>query len=195
MNQPVSSQPGKLPQLCCMISGGGRTVLNLLDAIERGDLHARIALVIASAPCAGIERCQQRGLQVIMIPGTIPAYTLGEILRAHAIDLVVLAGYLKMVRIPPGFERKIINIHPALLPKFGGKGMHGHHVHEAVIAAGETQSGCTVHYCDAQYDTGDIILQMTCPVLPTDTPDTLAARVFEVECKAYPQAIARVMGH
>lgn len=164
-------------------------------AIERGDLRARIALVIASAPCAGIERCEQRGLHVIMIPGTIPAFTLGEILRAHAIDLVVLAGYLKMVRIPPGFERKIINIHPALLPKFGGKGMHGHHVHEAVIAAGETQSGCTVHYCDAQYDTGDIILQMTCPVLPTDTPDTLAARVFEVECKAYPQAIARVLSN
>ena len=179
--------------LCCMISGGGRTVLNLLDAIERNDLHARIPLVIASGPCTGIERCQARGLHVLTIPGTIPPDALGATLNEHNIDLVVLAGYLKMVRIPPGYENKIINIHPALLPKFGGKGMHGNHVHEAVLAAGEKETGCTVHFADAHYDTGPIILQMKCPVLATDTPGTLAARVFDVECQAYPAAIKQLL--
>ncbi len=176
-----------------MISGGGRTVLNLQDAIDRGELAARIALVIASGPCAGIERCEQRGLRVVMMPGVISADALGATLREHAVDLVVLAGYLKIVRIPAGFSRRIINIHPALLPKFGGKGMHGMHVHEAVIAAGESESGCTVHYCDEQYDTGQVILQARCPVVTGDTAESLAARVFGVECEAYPKAIAMVL--
>jgi phosphoribosylglycinamide formyltransferase-1 len=185
--------PTNPARLCCMISGGGRTVLNLQDAIDRGELPARIALVIASGPCTGIERCEQRGLHVVTMPGVISADALGTTLREHAIDLVVLAGYLKIVRIPAGFSRRIINIHPALLPKFGGKGMHGMHVHEAVIAASESESGCTVHYCDEQYDTGQIILQGRCPVLADDTPDALAARVFGVECDTYPKAISMVL--
>lgn len=180
-------------RLCCMISGGGRTVLNLQDAIERGEVPGRIALVIASGTCAGIERCEQRGLRVVTMPGVISADALGATLREHAVDLVALAGYLKIVRIPAGFSRRVINIHPALLPKFGGKGMHGMHVHAAVIAAGERESGCTVHYCDEQYDTGQIILQARCPVLAGDTAETLAARVFGVECEAYPKAIAMVL--
>jgi phosphoribosylglycinamide formyltransferase 1 len=180
-------------RLCCMISGGGRTVLNLQDAIDSRELPARIALVIASGPCAGIDRCAARGLRVVTMPGTIPADVLAATLRAHAIDLVVLAGYLKIVPIPAGFSRKIINIHPALLPKFGGKGMHGMHVHEAVIAAGERESGCTVHYCDDHYDTGQVILQTRCPVLASDTPASLADRVFALECSTYPQAIAQVL--
>jgi phosphoribosylglycinamide formyltransferase 1 len=180
-------------RLCCMISGGGRTVMNLQDVIDRGELDASIALVIASGPCDGIERCERRGLRVVTMPGVIDAQQLGATLREHEIDLVVLAGYLKIVRIPAGFEGRVVNIHPALLPKFGGKGMHGSHVHEAVIAAGETQSGCTVHLCDAQYDTGQMLLQATCPVLATDTPATLAARVFAVECEAYPRAIAMLI--
>lgn len=184
---------GNPARLCCMISGGGRTVLNLQDAIERGEVPGRIALVIASGACAGIERCEQRGLRVVTMPGVISADALGATLREHAIDLVVLAGYLKIVRIPAGFSRRVINIHPALLPKFGGKGMHGMHVHEAVIAAGESESGCTVHYCDEQYDTGQIILQARCPVVAGDTAETLAARVFGVECEAYPKAIAMVL--
>ncbi len=182
------------PKLCLMLSGGGRTALNILDHIERGELNAHIALVISSdASAAGAQRCRDRGLRVLVIPGTIPSDTLGRTLREHHVDWIVLAGYLKLVRIPAEFAGRVINIHPALLPKFGGKGMHGHHVHEAVIAAGEKQSGCTVHFCDDRYDTGPIILQMTCPVLPGDTPDTLAARVFELEKRAFPAALKQVL--
>ena len=114
-------------------------------------------------------------------------------LRARAIDLVVLAGYLKKIEIPPGFDRRVLNIHPALLPRHGGKGLYGHFVHEAVLAAKEPESGCTVHYCDSQYDTGPIILQRRCPVLPGDTPETLARRVFDEECLALPEATRRVI--
>ncbi|HEX2837225.1 MAG TPA: formyltransferase family protein [Phycisphaerales bacterium] len=186
--------PSLPPRLCFMISGGGRTALNILDHIERGDLDAHVALVISSDPdAAGVQRCRDRGLQVVVMPGTIAAEVLERTLKEHHIDWVVLAGYLKLVRIPASYEGRVINIHPALLPKFGGKGMHGHHVHEAVIAAGEAQSGCTVHFCDGKYDTGPIILQMTCPVLPNDTPGTLAARVFEVEKQAYPAALKQLL--
>jgi phosphoribosylglycinamide formyltransferase-1 len=111
-----------------------------------------------------------------------------------------MAGFLSLWTIPSDFQGRVLNIHPALLsptegghPRFGGKGMHGHHVHEAVLAAGETESGCTVHYADNTYDTGPIILQKKVPVLPTDTPDALAARVFEQEKFAYPEAIRLVM--
>jgi phosphoribosylglycinamide formyltransferase-1 len=100
-----------------------------------------------------------------------------------------MAGFLSLWEIPPELHGLVLNIHPALLPKFGGKGMHGHHVHEAVLAAGETESGCTVHYADNTYDTGPIIVQRRVPVRPGDTADTLAARVFEQECIAYPEAI------
>jgi phosphoribosylglycinamide formyltransferase-1 len=106
-----------------------------------------------------------------------------------------MAGFLSLWTIPPDLAGRVLNIHPALLPKFGGKGMHGHHVHEAVLAAHETESGCTVHYADNTYDTGPIILQRKVPVLPADTPDSLAARVFEQECLAYPEAIRQVLIH
>lgn len=182
------------PRLACLISGGGRTVLNLLDTIERGDLNATIPLVISSSDAAaGVQRCRDRGLFVKVIPGMIPADTLESLLREHNIDLVLLAGYLKLVKIPPSYHHRILNIHPSLLPKHGGKGMHGHRVHEAVLKARDAESGCTVHYVDDQFDTGSPILQLRCPVFPTDTADTLAARVFELECKAFPQAIKKVL--
>jgi phosphoribosylglycinamide formyltransferase-1 len=102
-----------------------------------------------------------------------------------------MAGFLKLVQIPADFAGRVINIHPALLPAFGGKGFHGMHVHRAVLARGCTVSGCTVHLVDNEYDHGRIILQKTVPVLPDDTPESLAARVFAVECQALPEAIAR----
>lgn len=177
-----------------MISGGGRTALNLLEAIERRELDASLVLVIASAADApGVARCRERGLEVRVMPGVIPADELERVLRAHGIDWVALAGYLKLVRVPAAYRGRVLNIHPALLPKFGGLGMHGRRVHEAVLAAGELESGCTVHHCDDTYDTGAIILQRRCPVLAGDTPDTLAQRVFREECKAYPEALRRVM--
>ena len=179
-----------------MISGGGRTVLNLLDHIERGDLFAQIALVISSSESvAGVQRCRDRGLIVEVMPGVIPSDLLATTLDRHAIDAVVLAGYLKLLRVPAAYRGRIVNIHPALLPKFGGKGMHGDHVHAAVLAAGETETGCTVHLVDDTYDTGKVLLQKRCPVLKGDDVRTLAARVFGAECEAYPEAIAGWLGN
>jgi folate-dependent phosphoribosylglycinamide formyltransferase PurN len=149
--------------------------------------------VIASRECLGAQRARQSGLKVEVISGEIPAEQLGSLLRDHRIDLVVLAGYLKMLRIPGGYEGRIINIHPALLPDFGGQGMYGDRVHQAVIASGATESGCTVHLVDEQYDHGPILLQARCPVLPNDTPHDLAARVFALECEAYPRALRNLI--
>jgi formyltetrahydrofolate-dependent phosphoribosylglycinamide formyltransferase len=189
--QPLVPIP--TPRVCVMISGGGRTLINLLDHIERGSLKAKVAVVIASdGACAGVERARARRVPVLVMPGVIPGEVLERTLREHHIDFVVLAGYLKLVNIPRGYEGRVVNIHPALLPKFGGKGMHGRRVHGAVLAAGERVSGCTVHLCDGEYDTGRILLQKTCPVMAGDTPDTLAARVFEVEKAAYPEALSRL---
>jgi folate-dependent phosphoribosylglycinamide formyltransferase PurN len=112
-----------------------------------------------------------------------------ELIDSASVDLVCLGGWLCLLEIPERWEGRMMNIHPALLPSFGGKGMYGRHVHEAVLAARCRVSGCTVHFVDATYDTGPIILQRTCPVLENDTPQTLAARVSEEEKIAYPQAI------
>ena len=109
--------------------------------------------------------------------------------RQVGADLVVMAGFLKHVRIPSDFEGRVINIHPSLLPSFGGPGMYGHRVHQAVIDRGVKISGCTVHYVDNVYDNGPIILQRSCEVRDDDTAETLAARVFKQECEALPQAI------
>lgn len=185
--------PASPPNLVVLLSGGGRTLLNLQDRIDDASLNARISLVIASRLCAGVERAQARGLKTMVIPGRIPRDTLSKLLDdAHA-DLVVLAGYLRLIEVPERYRGKIINIHPALLPAFGGPGMFGRHVHEAVLRAGVKESGCTVHVVDDRYDSGPILLQRRCPVLPGDTPDTLAARVFEQECLAYPAAIAELL--
>lgn len=181
-------------RLVCLISGGGRTVLNLQDVIDRGGLDARIELVIASRPCPGIDRCEARGLRVRLMPGDLDAVTLADALGDA--DLACLAGYLRLVPVPSGWEGRILNIHPALLPAFGGPGMYGDRVHRAVLEAarrGEVaESGCTVHLCDARYDTGPTVVQRRCPVLAGDTVGSLAARVFAEECAAYPEAIRRV---
>ena len=100
-----------------------------------------------------------------------------------------MAGFLQFLLVPDDFQDRVMNIHPALIPAFSGKGFYGHHVHEAVIAAGVKESGCTVHFADNEYDHGPILLQRTVPVLPEDTPATLAERVFAAECEAYPEAI------
>ena len=176
-------------------SGSRRTLENLLTAIDRGTLPppARIAVVIASRECLGAQKARDRGIPTHILPGIIEPAALSPILSAAHVRLIVLAGYLKLLRIPPGYEGRVVNIHPALLPDFGGPGMHGHKVHEAVLASGVKVSGCTVHLCDSRFDTGPIILQRVCPVLDTDTPDTLAARVFEQECIAYPEALRRLL--
>ncbi len=178
-----------------LLSGGGRTLMNILDEIEAGRLNATIATVIGSRECKGLERSTQRGLDAHLVPykamPDVQTYSdaITKLLDAAHVDLVILAGFLSPYLVPAHYANRVMNIHPALLPKFGGKGMYGHHVHEAVIAAGETESGCTVHFVTNDYDEGPIILQRRVPVEPGDTPDDLADRVFEQECIAYPQAI------
>lgn len=180
-------------RLAVLLSGSGRTLLNLLEHTRAGTLRASIELVIASREGPGAERARAAGLRTLVIPGQIPAEQLGALLREHRIDLVALAGYLKLVSIPPGFAGRIVNIHPALLPAFGGPGMYGQRVHEAVIRSGATTSGCTVHLIDAEFDRGPILLQKSCPVLPGDTPESLADRIFTLECRAYPEALQRLI--
>lgn len=177
------------PRLAVMLSGGGRTLSNLLDRIDNGTLRATVPLVIASRPCAGSEAARARVPAVRIIAGEIPEPALLSVLRENSIDWLVLAGYLRYVHIPAPYRGRVVNIHPALLPRHGGAGMHGRRVHESVLAAGDRESGCTVHLADGDYDAGPIILQRRCPVLPGDSPDTLAARVFSQECEAYPSAL------
>ena len=182
-------------RLGVLLSGSGRTLQNFIDLIAAGKLDAQIAVVIADRPrIKGIQRAEDAGLKTVLIPrkGTASdqfSRRITETLTEAKVDLVCLAGFLSLWMIPPQFEGRVMNIHPALLPKFGGKGFYGHHVHEAVLKTAQVVSGCTVHFCDNQYDHGPIILQREVPVLPDDTPDTLANRVFEQELIAYPQAI------
>ena len=190
------SSTGKSLRLGVLLSGGGRTMLNILQEIEQGRLNARIVSVISSrSTVAGVERAQKAGLSAEIVRkkdySDLNAFSkaLEERLDAAEVDLVIQAGWLCLWNIPSQYENRVMNIHPALLPSFGGQGMWGHHVHEAVLAAGCKVSGCTVHFCTNEYDSGPIIVQRTCPVENDDTADTLAARVFEQECLAYPEAI------
>ncbi len=195
-NVPTNASPAAPLRLAILISGGGRTMVNIADLTRRGELDARIEVVISSRPdAAGVQRACDLGLPVHVITRreypSVEAYSdaVWHRIREYPVDLVVMAGWLSLLLIPADFDHRVLNIHPALLPKYGGKGMYGHHVHEAVLAAHESESGCTVHFVTNEYDAGPIFHQRRCPVLPTDTPDTLAARVFEQECLAYPEAL------
>ena len=176
-------------RLGCLISGGGRTVLNLKAAIERDAIPAEIATVIAHREdLAGVHRCRAAGLAVEIVTDRGPE-PLDEILLSARVDLVCLCGYLRHFAVEPRWKDRVVNIHPSLLPSHGGRGMYGDRVHAAVLAAGEAETGCTVHVVDEIYDHGAVILQRRCPVRPDDTTSTLAARVFEAECVAMPTAI------
>lgn len=180
-------------RLVALVSGGGRTVLNLLDRIEAGRLAAEIPLVLADRECAAIGRLAARGLKTELIPwpGDPDAWAALAWPRIEAAraDLVLGCGFLRLLRIPPKWLGKVLNIHPGLLPRYGGKGLYGDRVHKAVLAAGDKESGCTVHFADNEYDRGPRILERRVPVLQEDTAESLAARVFEAECEAYPEAI------
>jgi phosphoribosylglycinamide formyltransferase-1 len=192
----MSDKPDKTLRLGVLLSGGGRTLLNILEHIRAGKLPAQVAVVIASRDCKGVERARGAGLDAHVVPykempdGETYSARLAELLDAAGVDLVCLAGFLSFWRIPPRYQGRVMNIHPALLPRFGGDGMYGHHVHEAVLAAGCKVSGCSVHFVNNEYDAGPIIVQRCVPVVEGDTPDTLADRVFQQECIAYPEAIA-----
>jgi phosphoribosylglycinamide formyltransferase-1 len=182
-------------RLACNVSGGGRTVLNFLDEIDTGRLDAEVVLVVADRECKAIERCAARGVTVELVPwarGSTPqewAERVWPRVMEARVDLVCNAGFLRFLVIPPEWENRVLNIHPALLPKYGGKGMYGDYVHAAVLDANEMESGCTVHFVTNEYDTGPVVLQKRVPVQPDDTVDSLAARVFQAECDAYPEAV------
>lgn len=183
-------------RLAIMFSGGGRTMVNIAEHIARGELDAEIVCVISSrGAVAGVERAQELGLEPHIVrrkdfdDDDKFSVRLAALLHEARPDLICLCGWLCWWRIPDAFLDRVINIHPSLLPAFGGQGMWGQHVHEAVLRRGCKISGCTVHFVNNEYDQGPIILQRCCPVAQDDTPDTLAARVFEQECLAYPEAI------
>jgi len=183
-------------RLVVLLSGGGRTMVNLAEAIAAGELDAEIALVLSSRKDAkGIERARELGYPVeVFRPrdhASREAFVAAQAARIRAAepDLVIMAGYLLHFPVPEGFEGRMLNIHPSLLPAYGGQGMYGERVHAAVLAAGERESGCTVHVVDDVYDHGPVVLQARVPVEPGDTVDSLAARVFEAECRTYPAAI------
>ena len=184
------------PQLCVAISGGGTTLANLLRVIEAGELDAEIAGVIANREgIAGIDIAQNAGLPVTVLPKgdhDDAAYSEAFFDAVGEADLVVMAGFLAFVEIPPRFTHRVVNIHPSLIPAFAGKGYYGSRVHRAVLERGCRVTGCTAHFVDNEYDHGPIIDQRTVPVHADDTPDTLAARVFEAECELYPSAIRQV---
>lgn len=158
---------------------------------------AEVVVVITNKSQAGvIKRAEGLGIPTEIIPSQ--GFSVGEALKTlhqYETDFVVLAGFLLKVPddILHDYPNKIVNIHPALLPKFGGKGMYGSRVHEAVIAAGEKESGITIHYINERYDEGGIILQTQCPVMPDDTPDTLAARVHQLEYEFFPKVIEKII--
>jgi phosphoribosylglycinamide formyltransferase 1 len=182
-------------------SGNGSNFQALLDRQQRGDLHVEFALFVGNNSSAGaFERARKNGIEALHIApshfATEEAYTdtLLAKLRDRRVDLIVLAGYMKKLPLPlvQAFRHRIVNIHPALLPAFGGKGMYGHHVHEAVIAYGAKITGVTVHFVDEEYDHGPIILQAAVEVLDNDDPDSLAARVLVVEHATYWRAIEMI---
>lgn len=176
-------------RVAVLASGGGTNLQALLDACGPGT-PARIVRVVSNRADAGaLERARQAGIPAVVLRDPADA---AELLAALGdAELVVLAGYLKLIpaAVVARFPRRLVNIHPALLPAFGGPGMYGRRVHEAVLASGAAESGATVHFVDEQYDRGPIIAQRTVPVLAGDTPETLATRVLAAEHELLPQVV------
>ena len=185
-------------RLAVLLSGSGRTLENLLERIEAGKLPATVAVVVASrGDVRGVRIAERAGVPVrVLPPGGLAVDRWSESIfaacRQARVDVVVMAGFLHLVQIPHDFSGRVINIHPSLLPAFGGQGFHGMHVHRAVLERGCTVSGCTVHLVDDEYDHGRVLLQQPVPVLPDDSPESLAARVFAAECQVLPEAIRRI---
>ncbi len=173
------------------VSGRGSNLEALLEALDDGR-EAQVVLVLSNrADAPALERARRRGIAAAVLADSSSASEWLDLLDRHAAELLVLAGYLKLV--PTGviarYRGRVLNVHPALLPAFGGPGMYGHRVHEAVLASGATESGCTVHLVDEEYDRGAVLGQRRVPVLPGDTPATLAARVLEEEHRILPAAV------
>lgn len=182
-----------------LVSGGGSNLQSIIDKSKSGELQCKVEVVIGDRECYGVERAKEAG---------IDGYTLDrkqlkkelcreidKIVSKKEVDLIVLAGFLSIIdeEFVNKWKGRIINIHPSLLPKFGGPGMYGIRVHEAVLKAGEQESGCTVHYVDTAVDSGEIIAQKRVKVLEGDTPEILQKRVLVEEHKLLPESIAKII--
>jgi formyltetrahydrofolate-dependent phosphoribosylglycinamide formyltransferase len=179
-----------------LLSGSGTTLQNFLDRIADGRLDAEVRCVISTRPgVKGLERAESAGIPAYVVSRKkhkdlgVFSSAVTEILDEHRPDLVTLAGFLSLWRIPAHYEGRVLNIHPALIPLFCGKGYYGMRVHEAVVASGVKFSGCTVHFADNEYDNGPIVIQRTVPVHFEDSAEDVQHRVFAEECEAYPDAI------
>ena len=173
--------------MAVLLSGSGRTLDNFHERIVNGTLAAKIQVVVSNVEnVLGLEKARKYGYPAFVAKTDDE---INRILAGYPVDLVSLAGYLKLFRPDPQLAKKVINIHPALIPSFCGAGYYGHHVHEAVRKRGCMVSGCTVHFADSQYDHGPIILQKAVDLTYEDDPDSIAAKVFAAECEAYPEAI------
>lgn len=185
------------PAVGVLVSGGGRTLENLAEHFAAGDPPGRIALVLSNKPDAyALERARRLNLPAVVIPHRSFATredfsrAVWSTLEEHGCEAVVLAGFLRQLDVPEHWLGRVLNIHPALLPAFGGKGFYGDRVHRAVLEAGAATTGCTVHYVTNEYDAGPILLQREIDVRADDSVESLAARVFEEEKRALPQALA-----
>jgi len=184
------------PRLGVLVSGGGTTLQNFLEHEVAGTLDAEVAVVVCSDPRAkAIERAKHARKSTHIVGWTKEMGTeafsakITRILDREKVDLVLLAGFLHLYRFPQDYLWRVMNIHPSLLPAFGGEGMWGMRVHNAVVKSGVKVTGCTVHFADYAYDRGPIILQKICPVYYEDSAGPVAARVFELEKRAYPEAV------
>jgi phosphoribosylglycinamide formyltransferase 1 len=183
-------------RLAVCVSGEGTTLQNLIDQIRSRRLNAQIVQVVASRPRIGaIARAEAAGIPLALANRNARSRTefsasVFDPIRHSKADLVILAGFLSLVYIPPEYKGRVLNVHPSLIPAFSGEGFYGSRVHKAALEYGVKFSGCTVHFADDAYDNGPIIVQRVVPVQEDDTPETLAARVFQEECKALPEAIA-----
>lgn len=196
--KPTEEQSTKV-NLAVFASGAGSNAEKLIQHFATSKT-ATVALVVCNKPGAGVlSLAEKNSIPVLLIERE--RFFRGDAylpeLQQHSIGFLVLAGFLW--KVPPAlikeFPKRIVNIHPALLPKFGGKGMYGQYVHEAVLQAGEVESGITVHYVDEHYDNGDIIFQTACPVLPGDGPADVAQRIHVLEHMHYPRVVEEVLNH
>lgn len=186
-----------MKRIAIFASGSGTNAEAIARYFE-GNTEIEVTCVLSNRANAGVhQRMQALGIPTYTYAKEVwsEAHPIVEVLQKHNIDLVVLAGFMRKIEQPltTAYAGRIVNIHPSLLPLHGGPGMYGHHVHEAVLADGDTESGITIHYVDEQIDGGEIIFQAKCEVLPDDTPDTLANRIHVLEHRHFPQVIEGVL--
>jgi phosphoribosylglycinamide formyltransferase-1 len=176
-----------MQKMAVLLSGSGRTLDNFHERIRNGSLNAEIKVVISNVEgVLGLQKAEKYGYPNFHAVGN---RAINAVLNDYDVNLICLAGYLKLYEPPPELERHVLNIHPALIPAFCGDGFYGMRVHRAVKAKGVMVSGCTVHFADSNYDEGPIVVQKCVPLEYDDTPEGIATKVFDMECIAFPEAI------